>query len=106
MNEIPDQVFVPLGRRGFDPIPIKFCHNCQDRSGRISMVQKVTSEKQEGGVFLQEIDYEIKCDVCGGTFFYRIRHVFDIVGDKRRKVVSTVNILNEKKEDLGWVGNI
>lgn len=104
MNEIPDKVFVPLGRRGFDPVSVKRCHICNKTSVMLTLLEKEDSEKQEGNTILEEIDYKIKCDSCNGIFYIRIQTLFDMVDEKKRRITSKVNILNDKKEDLGWLG--
>ncbi|MHC1591169.1 MAG: hypothetical protein ACXQS8_03715 [Candidatus Helarchaeales archaeon] len=105
MDELPDKVLVPLGRRGFDPIPLKYCHVCQSRNSRLTVLEKDESEKQEGNAILVEIDYKISCDSCNGIFYIRVRKIMDVLEGKRRSIANTVNILDKDKNDLGWLGN-
>ncbi|MHA1144242.1 MAG: hypothetical protein ACTSRW_05850 [Candidatus Helarchaeota archaeon] len=105
MEELPDKVFVPLGRRGFDPIPLKYCHVCKNRSACIKIVGKESSEKQEGNSILEEIDYKATCDSCGETFYFRVRKIYDVIDGEKRLITATINILDDKKNDLGWLGN-
>ena len=107
MNEIPDQIYVSLGRRGFDPIKLKYCHVCKNPTiSDLELLEKeVLKEKTEGTNSVEEIAYKIKDKRCGGIFYIKLSHMFKVIEGKKERVTTVVNILDGKKKDLGWLGN-
>lgn len=107
MDEIPDKIQVSLGRRGFDPIRLKYCHVCKNPTIQdLELLEKdIVSEKSEGTNTVQDINYKIKDNRCGGIFYIKLKHMFKEIEGKKERVTTVVNILDDKKTDLGWLGN-
>lgn len=104
LKEIPDRIVVSLGRRGFDPVNPKQCSKCG--SPGLRLLEKIDHEevKHEEGV-KRTVDYKVQCGACDNIFFIRLQHVFHRDGDEEKRVTTLVNILDEQKNDLGWLGN-
>jgi hypothetical protein len=107
MDEIPNKIYVSLGRRGFDPIRLKYCHVCKNPTVQdLELLEKkIVSEKAEGDNVVQEITYKIKDKRCGGIFYIKFSHMFKTIEGKKERVTTVVNILDDKENDLGWLGN-
>ncbi len=107
MDEIPDKIHVSLGRRGFDPIRLKYCHVCQNPNIKdLELLEKdIIEEKTEENNTMQEINYKIKDQRCGGIFYIKLKHMFKVIEGKKERITTVVNILDDKKIDLGWLGN-
>ena len=107
LDEIPNQITVPLGRRGFDPINPKICAKCGNSNpNALKLLEKIPREKithEEG--FKEIIDYKIQCLQCKQIFFIRLQHIIHKTAEKEKRVTTMVNILDEKLNDLGWLGN-
>ena len=105
LNEIPNQISVSLGRRGFDPINPKKCSKCGNPT-RLKLLEKKeldTIKHKEGEK--RTLDYKIQCLNCNNIFFIRLQHVIQFTEQGEKRVTTMVNILNENKDDLGWIGN-
>ncbi len=105
LKEIPDRIFVSLGRRGFDPVNPKQCSKCGNPTN-LQLLEKV----DHGDVTHEEgrkntVDYKIQCNACGNIFYVRLQHVLQKVEGDEKRVTTVVNILDENKEDIGWLGN-
>ncbi|NHI92911.1 MAG: hypothetical protein EAX96_10455 [Candidatus Lokiarchaeota archaeon] len=107
MNEIPDEIYVSLGRRGFDPLKIKYCHVCNNPTVKdLELLEKkVVREQDDGNNFYVEIDYKIRDKKCNGTFFIKLKHVYSMLEGDKKRMTTKVHILDENKKDLGWLGN-
>ncbi|NVM54327.1 MAG: hypothetical protein HWN66_11550 [Candidatus Helarchaeota archaeon] len=107
LKEIPDRIFVSLGRRGFDPVNPKQCSECGNVAPTgLKLLEKIEYEdvKHEEG-FKRMVDYRIQCLQCKNTFFIRLQHVFQRIDEKEKRVTTLVNILDEQMKDIGWLGN-
>ncbi len=107
LDEIPNRIFVSLGRRGFDPVNPKQCSKCGNPNpAGLTLLERIEHEevKHEEGV-KRTVDYKIGCQICGNIFFVRLQHVIQFVEGKEKRVTTMVNILDENGEDLGWLGN-
>lgn len=107
LDEIPDKVMVSLGKRGFDPVNPKVCPKCgnEDKRG-LKLLEKIERETiihEEG--FKQTVDYKIQCLQCDNTFFLRLQHVIQKIGNREKRVTTLVNVLDENLNDLGWLGH-
>ncbi|MHA1129786.1 MAG: hypothetical protein ACTSQI_01865 [Candidatus Helarchaeota archaeon] len=105
LKEIPDRIFVSLGRRGFDPINPKQCSKCGNPTN-LQLLEKneiANITYKEGRK--NTVDYKIQCNYCGNIFYIRLQHVFQKMGAEEKRITTLVNILDENKEDLGWLGN-
>ncbi|MHA1309654.1 MAG: hypothetical protein ACTSWR_02605 [Candidatus Helarchaeota archaeon] len=110
-DELPDTIYIPLGRRGFQPINIKACIRC-------SMENKFVLEFLEKKINIEEsdeskkeiIDYKVKCRNCNAIYYIRMIKIKKIVEEEGEKkeilVVTNFNILDEKGNDEGWLGTL
>jgi hypothetical protein len=107
LEEIPDKIFVSLGRRGFDPVNPKQCSRCGNNAPTgLKLLEKITHPRvnhEEG--FKETLDYKIQCLQCGNIFYIRLQHVIQLVSGTEKRVTTVVNILDENQDDLGWLGN-
>lgn len=105
LKEIPDRIFVSLGRRGFDPVNPKECSKCGNPTNLelLDKFEHADVTHEEGRK--QTIDYKIQCLHCGNIFFVRLQHIFQKIENTEKRVTTVVNILDENKNDLGWLGN-
>ncbi|MFX0133545.1 MAG: hypothetical protein ACFFDN_07875 [Candidatus Hodarchaeota archaeon] len=107
LDEIPNQITVSLGRRGFDPIHPKQCLKCGNpNQSRLKLLEKIEQDKvtHEKGE-KRTIDYKIQCLNCQDIFYIRLQHLIHYQDDEEKRVTTKVNILDENKNDLGWLGN-
>ncbi|MHA1300769.1 MAG: hypothetical protein ACTSO9_15235 [Candidatus Helarchaeota archaeon] len=107
LDEIPNQIKVSLGRRGFDPVNPKQCSKC---GNAIPSGFKLLEKQEEPEVTHEEgrkqtLDYKIQCMKCNNIFYIRLQHVFQKKEGGEKRVTTLVNILDEEKNDLGWLGN-
>ena len=107
LDEIPDKIFVSLGRRGFDPVNPKQCSKCGNMGvGVLKLLEKIEHEevRHEQGI-KRTVDYKVQCGSCGNIFYIRLRHVFQLVDEAEKRITTVVNILDENMNDIGWLGN-
>ena len=105
LDEIPNQITVSLGRRGFDPVNPKKCPKCSNPN-RLKLLNKEkldTIKHKEGEK--RTFDYKIQCLNCNNIFYIKLQHVIQFIDDREKRVTTLVNILDENKNDLGWLGN-
>ena len=105
LEEIPDKIFVSLGRRGFDPVNPKQCSKCGNPIN-LKLLEKIEHEevKHKEGI-KRTLDYKIQCLNCDNIFFIRLQHVFQRTNGEEKRITTVVNILDEQMNDLGWLGN-
>ncbi|MHA1263922.1 MAG: hypothetical protein ACTSRS_01685 [Candidatus Helarchaeota archaeon] len=106
LKEIPDKIFVSLGRRGFDPVNPKQCPKCGTQGMGLELIEKIEREEvtiERGSK--KTVDYKIHCKNCGTIFYIRLQHVFQGREDAKKRVTTLVNFLDEQLNDLGWLGN-
>jgi len=90
----PSIVYAPLGTRGFDPIRLDRCLECDSSDIALGEVSRWT----EGNRVIEEV--LVECRSCGAS--YKLRYI-DIV-DEGRRVVTIVDVLSPNGEELGWLG--
>jgi len=93
-----------IGRRGFDPVKPKQCGNATPAYLKLlERVEHSRVDHEEG--YKTTVDYKIQCLSCTNIFYVRLRHVFQKLPQEDKRVTTVVNILDEQKQDLGWLGN-
>ncbi|MEM2143000.1 MAG: hypothetical protein QXS20_04245 [Candidatus Thorarchaeota archaeon] len=102
LDELPDQVFVPLGQRGMEGIPLKECtYACDGRE--ISLLDVSVEPETISGHGLENVveDWQVRCTKCHRVFTIRckIRYV------DGERIDTMVNIIDDHGHDLGWLGN-
>jgi len=107
LEEIPDTVFVSLGSRGFHPVHPKECAKCGNTNPQgLELLEREEVERidhEEG--YKMTVDYKIQCHYCGNIFHVRLRHLYQWIEGGEKRVTTFVNILDENKNDMGWLGN-
>ncbi|MGY5873129.1 MAG: hypothetical protein RTV72_12840 [Candidatus Thorarchaeota archaeon] len=102
LNELPDQVFVALGRRGMEPLPLKECtYEC---SGEELQLLGVTQNKKgPANKGIDEIteDWLVECTKCHRQF--TIRCIVRYADGER--IDTRVDILDDTGKNLGWLGS-
>ncbi|NHJ12949.1 MAG: hypothetical protein EAX95_04695 [Candidatus Thorarchaeota archaeon] len=102
MDDLPDEVFVALGRRGMEGIPLKECtYDCDGKELALLKVDKKPQEITGGGQETALEDWQVQCMKCQRTFTIRCKiRYFD-----GKRFDTMVSILDDKGNDLGWLGS-
>ncbi len=104
LDELPDTVYVPLGRRGMDSIALKMCPECNHES--LILIQKdKLPEVLNGGVHPAKkeiVDYKVRCRKCEYLFIIRLNRIFF----KDKLIQTLVSIISPNSESALWLGNI
>jgi hypothetical protein len=103
LDELPDEVFVALGRRGMEGIPLKECTygECDNSDLQLIDVQANPAQISGSGQETQIEDWEVKCPDCDRSFTIRLKSRF-FDGEK---MDTMVNIIDDEGKDLGWLGS-
>ncbi|MFW9908363.1 MAG: hypothetical protein ACFFEF_07290 [Candidatus Thorarchaeota archaeon] len=102
LDELPDQVFVALGRRGMEGIPLKECtYSCGGTE--LSLIEVSSSPENISGSGTETVveDWRVKCSKCEKPFTIRCR----IRYHDRERMDTMVNIIDDNGKDLGWLGS-
>ena len=74
LNELPDQVFVALGRRGMEPLPLKECtYDCDGAELILLEVKQSKKAPEQKGVDEITEDWLVKCMMCPQNFVGMVR---------------------------------
>ncbi|MHA2424864.1 MAG: hypothetical protein ACXAEF_08755 [Candidatus Thorarchaeota archaeon] len=101
LDELPDQVFVALGRRGMEGILLKECAYCDGIELTLVDVHSDPSEISGNGTEEIVEDWNVKCDACGRHFTIRCKVRYH----DSEKMDTMVNIIEDSGKDLGWLGS-
>ena len=100
--DLPDQVFVPLGPRGMEGIPLKMCmYECDGKELRLLSFSKNRDILSGRGVEEVIEDWLVECTTCGRSFTIRC-YVTYAQGEK---IDTRVHIVDDKGKNLGWLGS-
>jgi len=104
IEDLPDNVYAPLGTRGLQPIKLKQCFRCSNQNiEELEVIEKKTEAVQGRD---QEIaDYKIICKKCNSTFTIRLRNLYVVENGKKGRSITFVSILDEEGRDEGWLGS-
>jgi len=104
VDDLPDQIYVPLGTRGLQPIKLKQCFRCSNQNvNELEMIEKKIEAVQGRD---QEIaDYKILCRKCSSTFTIRLRNLYVVEKGQKRRSITFVSILDGEGRDEGWLGS-
>ena len=101
LQELPDRVYVALGRRGMEPLPLKECtYDCDGKE--LKLIKPPDNQKipEKGNVKVDE-DWLVECEKCNRQFTIRCKiHYLD-----GEKLETMVNIIDDSGKDLGWLGS-
>lgn len=102
LSELPEKVFIPLGRRGMEGIPLKLCtYACDGDDLRLIRVDTDPPEITGHGLEPVIEDWLVECSKCGRQFTIRCKIRY--LDGKRWDTM--VNLLDDHGNDLGWLGN-
>jgi len=100
LDELPDKVFVALGRRGMEPILLKECtYECDGQELKLIEVKK----DPVGGTGTEEVqeNWLVECTTCNRQFTIQcIVRYYD-----GERIDTRVNLIDDKGKNLGWLGS-
>lgn len=101
LDELPDQVYVALGRRGMEPLPLKECtYECDGQELNLVDPPEHQEIPDKGNVEIEE-DWVVECTKCNRQFTIRCRvHYLD-----GEKLETRINLIDDTGKDLGWLGS-
>jgi hypothetical protein len=100
LDELPDQVFVALGRRGMESIPLKECtYECSGNELTLIEAQK-DPVLGEGTEEVGE-NWLVECAKCHRRFTIQciVRY------HEGERIDTRVNLLDDAGKNLGWLGS-
>jgi hypothetical protein len=100
LDELPDRVFVALGRRGMEPLPLKECtYDCDGQELKLIEVKK----DPVGGAGTEEVEenWLVECEKCSRQFTIQciVRY------HDGERIDTRVNLIDDKGKNLGWLGS-
>jgi len=102
LNELPGQVFVALGRRGMEPLPLLECtYECDGKELHLIEMSQNKDAPSEKGVDEITEDWLVECTKCNRPFTIRC---FVRYADGER-IDTRVDILDDTGKNLGWLGS-
>lgn len=102
IDDLPDEVFVALGRRGMEPIPLKECtYACDGKELTLISVTKDPPSIQGHSIEVVIEDWLVECEKCKKRFTIRckVRYV------DGKMIDTMVSLLDDRGNDLGWLGS-
>ncbi len=102
LDELPDAVFVALGRRGMEAITLKECaYECD--SNDLVLVNMIATPKEIKKKGIEEVveDWVVRCSNCEREFTIRCLSRFA----DGEHMDTKVNIIDDQGKDLGWLGS-
>jgi hypothetical protein len=101
LDELPDQVYVALGRRGMEPLILKECtYECDGQELILIDPPKNQKIPDKGDIEVDE-DWLVECTTCNRRFTIRCKiHYLD-----GERLETKVNLIDDKGKDLGWLGS-
>jgi hypothetical protein len=102
LDELPDEVFVALGRRGMEGIPLKECaYECDGKEIRLLSFSKDKNHLAGKGVETAVEDWLVECAKCRRQFTIQctVRYANGVRMDTK------VDILDDSGKNLGWLGS-
>jgi hypothetical protein len=102
LDELPDEVFVALGRRGMEGIPLKECvYECDGKEIRLLNFRKNKEHLEGKGVEVVVEDWQVECTKCGRQFTIEctVRYA------DGERMDTKVDILDDTGKNVGWLGS-
>ncbi len=101
LNELPDRVYVALGRRGMEPLLLKECaYECDGKE--LTLIEPPENQKipNIGDLEIKE-DWLVECAKCHRQFTIQCKiHYFN-----GERLETRVNLIDDHGKDLGWLGS-
>ena len=102
LDELPDQVYVALGRRGMEPLPLKECtYECDGEELELLDFNQDKDSPSESGIDELVEDWTVRCKKCKREFTIRC-HVRYADGER---IDTRVDIVDDNGKNLGWLGS-
>ena len=102
LDELPDDVYVALGRRGMEPLSLKECTYICDGKDLTLIDVKTDPETMEGkGQESVVEDWLVRCDKCSKLFTIRSKSRFH----DGERMDTAINLIDDEGNDLGWLGS-
>ncbi len=102
LDELPDQVYVALGRRGMEPLPLKECtYNCDGKELKLLSFNQNKDRPVEKGIDEIIEDWNVCCEKCMRKFTIRC-YVRYADGER---IDTRVDIIDDDGKNLGWLGS-
>ena len=109
LDELPDTVYIPLGRRGMESAPLKACSICSAENliliHKAITAEAITEETPNKDAISEKkeiIDYTVQCQECQHRFIIRLTRLY--LGEK--PVQTLVFVLNKPGDPEQWLGNL
>ena len=102
LADLPDEVFVPLGQRGMEGIPLKECmYECDGKELRLLSFSKNRNTLSGRGVEEVIEDWLVECTTCRRSFTIRcyVRYA------EGERIDTRVHIVDDTGKNLGWLGS-
>lgn len=101
LHELPDRVYVALGRRGMEPLPLKECtYDCDGKELKLIKPPDNRKIPEKGNIEVDE-DWLVECEKCNRRFTIRCKiHYLD-----GERLETRVNLIDDSGKDLGWLGS-
>ena len=102
LDELPDEVFVALGQRGMEGIPLKECtYACDGKS--LLLIDVETRPRSITGHGVEPVveDWHVECSKCHRRFTIRCKTRF-VDGER---IDTRINLIDDHNHDLGWLGS-
>jgi hypothetical protein len=102
LEDLPDEVFVALGRRGMEGIPLKECaYECDGKE--LTLVEMTREPEKITGSGIETLveNWVVECKTCKRPFTISlmIRYV------DGERMDTKVNLIDAEGNDLGWLGS-
>jgi len=102
LDELPDRVFVALGRRGMEPLALKECtYECDGDELNLLNVKQSKENPSEKGIDEMTVDWLVECKKCSRKFTIRC---YNRYADGQR-IDTRVDIIDDTGKNLGWLGS-
>jgi hypothetical protein len=102
LEDLPDEVFVALGRRGMEGIPLKECtYECDGKELTLLEMSREPEKITGSGIENVVENWVVECNTCKRPF--TISCMIRYVDGKRMD--TKVNLLDDEGNDLGWLGS-
>jgi hypothetical protein len=102
IEDLPDQIYAPLGTRGLQPIKLKQCFRCSNQNiEELRVIERKIEAIQ--GRDQEIVDYKIVCKKCSSTFTIRLRNLYVVENGREERSITLVSILDEEGRDEGWL---
>ena len=102
LDELPDEVYVALGRRGMEGIPLKECtYDCDSAELDLLSVERTPQIINRKGTEEVREDWKVRCEKCEREFTIscKIRY------HDGERMDTMVSILDDQGKNLGWLGS-